>query len=287
MVEKMYSEQSSGGWVITVTSGKGGVGKTTTTANLGAALAMHGKSVVLIDADIGLRNLDIVLGLENRIVYDLVDIIEGTCRARQAMIRDKRMDNLYLIPAAQTRDKESVTPQQMVQLCRDLRRHFDYVVIDSPAGIEQGFRNSIAGADEVVVVTNPEVSSVRDADRIIGLVEAAELPTPRLILNRVDAQMVRRGEMMSLEDVTEILAIPILGVVPMDEQVVMSTNRGEPVALDPRSRAGGAFREIAARLMGADVPVTLTHGPEGAFRRMLRAFGLGATPAQHPSLSTR
>jgi septum site-determining protein MinD len=288
MVDSMHSEhRSGGGWVITVTSGKGGVGKTTTTANLGAALAMQGRSVVLIDADIGLRNLDIVLGLENRIVYDLVDVVEGTCRVRQAMIRDKRLDNLYLIPAAQTRDKEAVSPQQMVQLCRELRRQFDYIVIDSPAGIEQGFRNSIAGADEVVVVTNPEVSSVRDADRIIGLVEAAELPTPRLILNRVDPQLVRRGEMMSLDDVTEILAISVLGVVPMDEQVIMATNRGEPVALDLHSRAGRSFREIAERLMGADIPVTMVQEPDGAFRRMLRAFGISPAPARHPSLSTR
>lgn len=287
MVDSKYAEHRSGGWVITVTSGKGGVGKTTTTANIGAALALQGKSVVLIDADIGLRNLDIVLGLENRIVYDLVDVIEGTCRVRQAMIRDKRLDNLYLIPAAQTRDKEAVSPQQMVQLCRELRRQFDYIVIDSPAGIEQGFRNSIAGADEVVVVTNPEVSAVRDADRIIGLVEAAELATPRLILNRVDPQMVRRGEMMSLDDVTEILAISVLGVVPMDEQVIMSTNRGEPVALDVQSRAGRAFREIAERLLGVDIPVTMVQEPDGAFRRMLKAFGFGPAPARHPSLSTR
>lgn len=275
-----------GGRVITITSGKGGVGKTTTTANIGAALAAQGKSVVLIDADIGLRNLDIVLGLENRIVYDLVDVVEGTCRIRQAMIRDKRLPNLHLIPAAQTREKESVAPHQMVALCDELRKQFDYTVIDSPAGIEQGFRNSIAGADEVIVVTNPEVSSVRDADRIIGLVEAAEIPMPRLILNRVDASLVKRGEMMSLEDVTDILAIPVIGVVPMDEAIVMSTNRGEPAALDYNSRAGEAFREIALRITGQDIPLAPIVDDRGTWSRMLRAFGIRSA-APRASLSPR
>jgi septum site-determining protein MinD len=275
-----------GGRVITITSGKGGVGKTTTTANIGAALAAQGKSVVLIDADIGLRNLDIVLGLENRIVYDLVDIVEGSCRMRQAMIRDKRLPNLHLIPAAQTREKEAVAPHQMVALCDELRKQFDYTVIDSPAGIEQGFRNSIAGADEVIVVTNPEVSSVRDADRIIGLVEAAELPMPRLILNRVDAKLVKRGEMMSLEDVTDILAIPVIGVVPMDEAIVTSTNRGEPAALDMDSRAGEAFREIAQRITGQDIPLAPIVDDSGTWGRMLKAFGI-RNAAPRASLSAR
>lgn len=262
------------GRIVTITSGKGGVGKTTTTANIGAALAALGKSVVLIDADIGLRNLDIVLGLENRIVYDLVDVVEGTCRLRQAMIRDKRLNTLYLIPAAQTREKEAVSPQQMKTLCEELRRQFDFTLIDSPAGIEQGFRNSIAGADEVVVVTNPEVSSVRDADRIVGLVEAAELATPKLIVNRIDPALVRRGDMMSVNDVTEILSIPLIGVVPNDETIVTSTNRGEPAALDPESRAGRAFRNIAARLNGAEVPFMPLEEPDGAWHRLLRSFGL-------------
>ena len=268
-------QQTLLGRVITVTSGKGGVGKTTTTANIGAALAAMGKSVVLIDADIGLRNLDIVLGLENRIVYDLVDVVEGTCKLRQAMIRDKRLNNLHLIPAAQTREKEAVSPQQMRSLSEELRRQFDYTLIDSPAGIEQGFRNSIAGADEVLVVTNPEVSSVRDADRIIGLVEAAELPTPRLILNRLDPALVRRGDMMSVEDVTDILSIPLVGVVPNDESIVTSTNRGEPAALDLNSRAGQAFRDIATRLTGAEVPIGPVAEQDGALKRLLRSFGFG------------
>lgn len=267
-------QQSTLGRIVTITSGKGGVGKTTTTANIGAALAALGRSVVLIDADIGLRNLDIVLGLENRIVYDLVDIVEGTCKLRQAMIRDKRLSSLYLIPAAQTREKDAVSPQQMKTLCEELRRQFDFTLIDSPAGIEQGFRNSIAGADDVVVVTNPEVSSVRDADRIVGLVEASELPTPRLILNRLDPVLVRRGDMMSVDDVTDILAIPLLGVVPNDETIVTSTNRGEPAALDMESRAGQAFRNIAARLNGQDVPFMVLEEPDGAWRKFLRSIGI-------------
>jgi septum site-determining protein MinD len=273
-------QQSTLGRIITITSGKGGVGKTTTTANIGAALAALGRSVVLIDADIGLRNLDIVLGLENRIVYDLVDIVEGTCKLRQAMIRDKRLNSLYLIPAAQTREKDAVSPQQMKTLCEELRRQFDFTLIDSPAGIEQGFRNSIAGADDVVVVTNPEVSSVRDADRIVGLVEASELPTPKLILNRLDPALVRRGDMMSVDDVTDILAIPLLGVVPNDETIVTSTNRGEPAALDLESRAGQAFRNIAARLNGDDVPFMVLEEPDGAWRKFLRSIGIRSNRAE-------
>ncbi|GBD20305.1 Septum site-determining protein MinD [bacterium HR28] len=271
----MEEQQDRNGRVITITSGKGGVGKTTTTANVGAALAARGKSVVLVDADIGLRNLDIVLGLENRIVYDIVDVVEGRCRLRQALIRDKRLANLALIPAAQTRDKEAVSPEQMRELCDELRQQFDFILIDSPAGIERGFRNAIAGADEVLVVTNPEVSAVRDADRIVGLVEAAELPPPRLIVNRIDPELVRRGDMLSVDDVLEILAIPLIGVVPADESIVTATNRGEPVALDPQSRAGQAFRDIAARLLGEDVPFQPLEVPNGVWRRMLRALGFG------------
>src|SRR6478672_8196897 len=239
--------------VITITSGKGGVGKTTTTANLGTALAMQGAKVAVVDADIGLRNLDIVMGLENRIVYDLVDVVEGQCRIRQAMIRDKRFPNLSLIPAAQTRDKESVSPDQMSELTRELAESHDFVLVDSPAGIEQGFRNAIAGASEVVVVTTPEVSAVRDADRIIGLVEAAELPPPRLILNRFRPEMVKRGDMMDVPDVEEILAIDLLGVVPEDETIITSTNRGEVAVFDSHSAEGGAFKDIARRLQGETI----------------------------------
>lgn len=272
----MEEQQDRNGRVLTITSGKGGVGKTTTTANVGAALAARGKTVVLIDADIGLRNLDIVLGLENRIVYDIVDVVEGRCRLRQALIRDKRLTNLALIPAAQTRDKEAVSPEQMRELCQELRQQFDFILIDSPAGIERGFRNAIAGADEVLIVTNPEVSAVRDADRIVGLVEAAELPQPRLIVNRIDPELVRRGDMLSVDDVLEILAISLLGVIPADESIVTSTNRGEPASLDPRSRAGQAFRDIAARLLGEEIPFAPLDLPDGVWRRMLRALGFSS-----------
>src|SRR5512145_204442 len=240
--------------VITVTSGKGGVGKTTTTANLAVALAIGGRKVVCIDGDIGLRNLDVVLGLENRIVYDLVDVVEGRCRLRQALIRDKRLPELYLIPAAQTRDKSAVSPSDMVRLCDELRHEFNWIVIDSPAGIERGFRNAIAPADSVLVVTNPEVSAVRDADRIIGLVEAEEKGPARLVINRIKPNMVKRGEMLSTEDVLELLAVELIGLVPDDDNVVTSTNRGLPIVLNGKSRSGQAFRNIARRLEGENLP---------------------------------
>jgi septum site-determining protein MinD len=220
------------GEVIVITSGKGGVGKTTTAANLGTGLSLLGKKVVLVDTDIGLRNLDVVMGLENRIVYDLVDAVEGTCRLKQALIKDKRFDGLYLLPAAQTRDKNSITPEQMVKLCEDLSEEYDYIIIDCPAGIEQGFKNAIAGADRAVVITTPEVSAVRDADRIIGLLEANEIKNPALIVNRVRPDMVKKGDMMSIEDIIDILAIQLVGVVPDDENIIISTNRGEPAVSD-------------------------------------------------------
>jgi len=240
--------------IITITSGKGGVGKTTATANIGVGLAELGKKVTCIDSDIGLRNLDVVLGLENRIVYDLVDVIEGHCKVNQAMIRDKRFENLFLIPAAQTRDKNSVTPAEMVDLCESIRPEMDYILIDSPVGIEGGFKNAIAPADEAIVITNPDVSAVRDADRIIGLIEAAEKGPARLILNRINPEMTKRGDMMEAEDVLELLAIKLLGIVPDDENVLISTNKGQPVVLNQKSRAGQAFRNIAARITGNEVP---------------------------------
>lgn len=243
------------GEVIVITSGKGGVGKTTNSANIGAGLAALGKKIVLVDADIGLRNLDVVLGLENRIVYDLVDVVEGNCRYKQALIRDKRFENLYLLPAAQTRDKDAVNPEQMQKLCGILKEEFDYVVIDCPAGIEQGFKNAIAGADRAIVVTTPEVSAVRDADRIIGLLEANELNKPMLILNRLRLDMVKRGDMMTVDDVEEILSIGILGVVPDDELIVVSTNKGEPIVTNLNSRAGRAFNNIVNRILGHDIPI--------------------------------
>lgn len=235
------------GEVIVVTSGKGGVGKTTTTANIGAGLVNLGKKVVVIDADIGLRNLDVVLGLENRIVYDIVDVVTEQCRLKQALIKDKRFDGLYLLPAAQTKDKDAVSTDQMIKLCQDLSATHDYVLIDCPAGIEQGFKNAIAGADRAVVVTTPEISAVRDADRIIGLLEAAEVNDPKLIVNRIRPDMVRRGEMMDLDDMRDILAIDVIGVVPDDESVVISTNRGVPTVSDDASFSGQAFRNISLR----------------------------------------
>lgn len=262
------------GEVIVITSGKGGVGKTTTTANLGAALASMQRRVCLVDADIGLRNLDVVLGLENRIVYDLVDVVEGFARLKQALIKDKRLESLYLLPAAQTKDKTAVSPEQMQALMEDLKQDFDYVLVDSPAGIEQGFRNAIAGAARAIVVATPEVSSVRDADRIIGLLEAAEIPPPGLVVNRLRPQMVKKGDMMGIEDMIEILAIELLGVVPEDESIVVSTNRGDPAALAQASRAGQAFRNIARRLMGEDVPVLEPTADAGFLGRLRRLMGL-------------
>lgn len=261
--------------VVTITSGKGGVGKTTTTANLAVALASGGQKVVCLDADIGLRNLDVVLGLENRIVYDLVDIVEGRCRLRQAMIRDKRMPELYLIPAAQTRDKNAISPSDMVRLTDDLREEFDWILIDSPAGIERGFRNSVAPADSVLVVTNPEVSSVRDADRIIGLIESEEKGPARLIINRLNAGMVKRGDMLAPEDVLELLAIDLLGIVPEDENVIVSSNRGQPVALEMKTKAGQAFHNIARRLKGENVPFLNLDEKEDFFQKLSRIIRPG------------
>ncbi|HBE76329.1 MAG TPA: septum site-determining protein MinD [Firmicutes bacterium] len=242
------------GKVIVITSGKGGVGKTTTCANIGAGLANHGYKTVLIDADIGLRNLDVVMGLENRIVFDLVNVVEKTCKIRQALIKDKRFENLYLLPAAQTKEKDAVKPEQMVELCNELRKEYDYILIDCPAGIEQGFKNAVAGAEQAIVVTTPDVSAVRDADRIIGLLQAREIAEPRLIINRLRPEMVRKGDMMDINDVNDILAISLLGIVPDDETIITSTNRGEPAVLDSSSRAGEAFRNIVARIKGEDVP---------------------------------
>lgn len=261
--------------VITITSGKGGVGKTTATANIATALAVQGKKVVCIDADIGLRNLDVVLGLENRIVYDLVDVVEGRCRLRQAMIRDKRLPNLYLIPAAQTRDKTAVSPSDMVRLIDDLRGESEWILIDSPAGIERGFRNAIAPADIVLVITNPEISAVRDADRIIGLIEAEEKGPPRLVINRLKPEMVKREDMLSPDDVVELLAVELIGIIPEDENVILSTNRGMPIVLDGKSKAGEAFRNIATRLEGEYVPFLKLEETDGFFGRISRLMRSG------------
>ncbi len=240
--------------VIVVTSGKGGVGKTTTSANVGTGLAMLGEKVVLIDTDIGLRNLDVVMGLENRIVYNLVDVVEGNCRMKQALIKDKRYPNLFLLPSAQTKDKSAVTPGQMQKLVDDLKEEFDYILLDCPAGIEQGFKNAIAGADRAIVVTTPEVSAIRDADRIVGLLEAENIEKIDLVINRIRMDMVRRGDMMSMEDVTDILGIPIIGAIPDDEEIVISTNQGEPL-VGCNVFAGQAYLNICRRVLGQEVPL--------------------------------
>ena len=260
---------------IVVTSGKGGVGKTTTTANIGTALAMLGKRVVVVDADTGLRNLDLHLGLENRIVYNLVDVVEGTCRLKQAMIKDKRFDNLFLLPTAQTKDKTAVTPVQMLKLIEDLKKDFDFIIIDCPAGIEHGFENAVAGADKAIVVTTPEVSAVRDADRIIGKLEAKGFDDHQLIVNRIKYDMTKKGEMLDIDDMTDILAIKLLGIVPDDEKIVVSTNRGEPAVTDESSKAGQAYNNIARRLIGEDVPLLDLEEHDTGFFGNLKKFFFG------------
>ena len=262
------------GKTFVITSGKGGVGKTTATANLGAGLALRGRKVVVIDTDIGLRNLDVVMGLENRIVYDLVDVVEGRCRLNQALIRDKHTKELYLIPAAQTRDKTAVSPEQMRELCQQLRQEFEYVVIDSPAGIEQGFRNAIAAADRAIVVTTPEVSAIRDADRVIGLLEAAELPMPDLVINRVRPGMVKQGDMMDKDDILELLSVNMIGLVPDDNLIIVATNRGIPIVHNPKSWSGEAFRRIAARIDGDDRPFLQLENGHGILPWFKKLVGL-------------
>ncbi|OPJ55533.1 septum site-determining protein MinD [Alkalithermobacter paradoxus] len=262
------------GEVIVITSGKGGVGKTTTTANLGTALSLSGKKTVVVDADIGLRNLDVVMGLENRIVYDIVDVVEGTCRLKQAIIKDKRYENLCLLPAAQTRDKNAISPDQMKKLCDELKESFDYVLIDCPAGIEQGFKNAIAGADRAIVVTTPEISAVRDADRIIGLLEANDIENPQLIINRIRPEMVKRGDMMNMDDIIDILAIDLIGIVPDDEAIVVSTNKGEPAVVDNKSVAGQAYKNICKRIMGEEIPFLDIDTQESFVSKIKKIFGL-------------
>lgn len=271
------------GRVITVTSGKGGVGKTTTTANIGVALALRGRSVAVIDADIGLRNLDVVMGLENRIVYNIMHVVRGTVSPERSLIRDKRVPGLSLLAADQHSEKDALTPDDMAAVCGALAAIQDYVVVDSPAGIEAGFRNALAPADEVVLVTTPEISSVRDADRVIGLVEATGKASPRLVLNRLKPDMVARGDMLATEDVLDILRIGLLGVVPEDESIIASTNRGEPVALDDTSASGEAFRNIAARLEGEEVPLAALDGADqGLLARLSGLFRSGPAPSQQP-----
>ena len=254
--------------IIVITSGKGGVGKTTTTANIGVGLAKRGKKTVLVDTDIGLRNLDVVLGLENRIVYDLVDVVEGTCRMKQALIKDKRYDGLFLLPAAQTRNKMAVNPEQMQDLIKRLSEEFDYVIIDCPAGIEQGFENAVAGAKSAIVVTVPEVSSVRDADRIIGLLGASDVDEVRLLINRMRPDLVAQGDMLAIDDTLEILGIDLIGVIPEDELIFRSSNLGEPAVTIPASMAGKAYSNVVSRILGEDVPIMDMKQKLGLFARL-------------------
>ncbi len=264
------------GRAFVVTSGKGGVGKTTVTANLGMALALRGSKVCVIDSDIGLRNLDVIMGLESRIVYDLVDVIEGTCRPKQALIKHKKAERLFLLPASQTRNKDAVTPDQMKELLARLRSEekFDYVLVDSPAGIERGFRNAVAGVDEALIVTTSEVSAIRDADRIIGLLQADELYEPKLIINRLSMEMIKKGDMMDQDDIVDILAIELLGIVPEDDNILISTNEGIPIVLTQDSGAAGAFKRIARRIEGENIPISPTgEFGTGFMARVKRLFG--------------
>jgi septum site-determining protein MinD len=262
------------GKVIVITSGKGGVGKTTATASIGAALALEGKQVAVVDMDIGLRNLDVVMGLENRIVFNVVDAVKGKCKIKQAAIKDRRIENLYLIPASQSDNKDVLSPDAMVRFCKELRKEFDFVLLDCPAGIERGFENSVAPADEAVVICTPEISSVRDADRVIGLLYARSI-TPKLIVNRIVPEMVERGDMLSHEDVVEVLSIELLGLVEMDTQVVISTNTGIPLVLQKDSNAGQAFRRIAMRMNGQkELPIVVPHTPKSFWKRVGQKIGI-------------
>ena len=260
------------GEVIVITSGKGGVGKTTTTANLGSALALQGKKVVLVDTDIGLRNLDVVMGLENRIVYDIVVVVEEKCKLRQALIKDKRFQELFLLPAAQTRDKSAVNEEQMKELIGKLKEDFDYILIDCPAGIEQGFKNAIVGADRAIVVTTAEISAIRDADRIIGLLEAAEIKNPELIVNRLRPNMIKKGKMMDVDDIVDLLSIDLIGVVPDDEYIITQTNKGEPVISNKKAPSGKAYLDIARRILGENIDIQVPGKEKGFFSKIKNIF---------------
>lgn len=263
------------GEAIVVTSGKGGVGKTTTSANVGTALALMGKKVCMIDTDIGLRNLDVVMGLENRIIYDLIDVAEGRCRLNQALVKDKRFDELYMLPAAQTKDKNDISPDQVRKIVEELKPDFDYVIIDCPAGIEQGFRNAIAGADHAIVVTTPENAAVRDADRVIGLLEKTNISQPKLIINRIRPNLLKSGDMLEVDDIIQVLAIDLIGIVPDDEDVIKAANQGEPTVMNPNSRAAMAYRNVARRILGETVPLMHLDEKAGVFRRMRKFLGMG------------
>ncbi|WP_117170436.1 septum site-determining protein MinD [Paraliobacillus sediminis] len=262
------------GEAIVITSGKGGVGKTTTTANLGTALALMDKKVCLMDTDIGLRNLDVVMGLENRIIYDIVDVVQKRCKLKQALIKDKRFDCLYLLPAAQTSDKSDLTPEGMIEMIAELKEEYDYILIDCPAGIEQGYKNAVAGADRAIVVTTPEKSSVRDADRIIGLLEKEDIEPPHLVINRIRNHMMKNGDMLDIDEIVQILSIELLGVIADDDEVIKASNHGEPVVFQPNTRASIAYRNIARRILGESVPLLSFDDEKGMFSKVKKFFGM-------------
>lgn len=262
------------GEAIVITSGKGGVGKTTTTANVGTSLALMEKKVCLIDTDIGLRNLDVVMGLENRIIYDIVDVIQERCKLKQALIKDKRFDDLVLLPAAQTSDKSAVTTEGMKKIIAELKQDYDYIIIDCPAGIEQGFQNAVAGADKAIVVTTPEKASVRDADRIIGLLEKEEMDPPSLVINRIRSHMMKNGDMLDVDDVIQILSVDLIGIVIDDDEVIKASNQGEPIALHPNTRAGISYRNIARRILGETVPLQSLEEEKGMLKKIKGFFGM-------------
>jgi septum site-determining protein MinD len=263
------------GIAIVITSGKGGVGKTTTSANLGTALALLGKKVCLVDTDIGLRNLDVVMGLENRIIFDLIDVIEGNCRLHQALIKDKRFDELFLLPAAQTKDKEYVKTEDIRKLIFELKVDFDYIIIDCPAGIERGFKNAISGADQAIVVTTPEHTAVRDADRVIGLLEQNLFQKPKLIINRMKTTWHSKNEMLDTSDICSVLSIDLLGIVPDDEKAIHYLNAGEPIVMDPKALSAIAFRNIARRIIGESVPLMSFEKNKGFWKKLKKFIGIG------------
>ena len=261
------------GRVIVITSGKGGVGKTTTNANIGTALAKAGKKVVMIDTDLGLRNLDLLLGLENRIVYTIVDVVEERCKLKQALVKDKKNPNLCLLAAAQTRDKTAVTEEQLKDICEKLKKDFDFILVDCPAGIEQGFQNAVAGASEAIVVTTPEMSAIRDADRIIGLLESKEeIKSYKLLLNRVRPNLIESKDMVSVDEVVDILSAELIGIIPEDTGIIVSTNKGEPIVNDEKSLAGKAYSNVARRIIGEDVPFLDLDEPKGVMARIKKFF---------------